>query len=188
MIKELMEQKNISKYRLSKDSGVPYSTLSDILSGKTSLEKCSAETVYKLSKALEVSMEELIEPYMEKRISFDLFKSNVCHRVKRMGDIDFIIDILENGTIWEYYNKKMYPESLYLLGMLDYLSRVNGIPQCTDFETLRTKRFDRPIWPSGVLIKADTLGDQKILEETYENSIPEFRAFNIIEGDIRNVI
>ena len=36
-------------------------SLNDICSGKTRLEKCSAETVYKLAKALGVSMELLTE-------------------------------------------------------------------------------------------------------------------------------
>lgn len=34
---------------------------------------------------------------MEKRCSFELFKSNVCHRLKEQGDIDFLIMILRNG-------------------------------------------------------------------------------------------
>lgn len=62
-ITEYMEQKKITKYRLSKLSGIPYSTVSDICSHKTRLEKCSAETVYKIAKALDITMEELIECY-----------------------------------------------------------------------------------------------------------------------------
>ena len=58
-ITEYMEQKKITKYRLSKLSGIPYSTVSDICSHKTRLEKCSAETVYKLAKVLGVSMKML---------------------------------------------------------------------------------------------------------------------------------
>ena len=42
-------------------SGIPHATLNDICSGKTKLEKCSAETVYKLAKTLGVSMEFLTE-------------------------------------------------------------------------------------------------------------------------------
>ena len=45
------------------------------------MEKCSAETVYKLSQKLGVSMETLLEEHLNKRISFELFKSNVCHQV-----------------------------------------------------------------------------------------------------------
>lgn len=47
----------MTKYRLAVEAGVPHTTLSDICSGKTKMEKCSAETVYKLAKALGVSME-----------------------------------------------------------------------------------------------------------------------------------
>lgn len=95
MISEIMQKRNISKYRLSKNSGIPYTTLIDIINGKARLEKCSAETVYKLSHALNIPMEELLAPYFEKRCSFELFKSNVCHHLKEPGDIDFVIDTLE---------------------------------------------------------------------------------------------
>lgn len=59
-IGELLEKKGLSRYRLSKISGVPWATLSDICSGKTKFERCNAVTLSKLSKALEISMEELL--------------------------------------------------------------------------------------------------------------------------------
>ncbi len=102
----IIQNKKVSKYRLSKNSCIPYSTLSDILNGKARLEKCSAETVYKLSGELQVSMETLLAPYLEKRCSFELFKSNVCHQLKALGDINFIIQTLENNKIREYYDRQ----------------------------------------------------------------------------------
>jgi len=36
-INELLEQKNITKYKLSKISGIPFSTISDISAGKAKL-------------------------------------------------------------------------------------------------------------------------------------------------------
>ena len=51
----------MTKYRLAVLSGIPHTTLNDICSGKTKLQKCSAETVYKLAKTLNVSMELLTE-------------------------------------------------------------------------------------------------------------------------------
>lgn len=57
MIESLLKKRNMTKYRLAVDAGIPHATLNDICSGKTKLEKCSAETVYKLAKALGVSME-----------------------------------------------------------------------------------------------------------------------------------
>lgn len=61
MIEKLLMKRGLTKYRLSVLSGVPHATLNDIFSGKTKLERCSAETVYKLAKALSVPMEMLTE-------------------------------------------------------------------------------------------------------------------------------
>ena len=99
-VNELINQKKITKYRLSKDSGVPYTTVNDICSGKAQLEKCSAETVYRISKALGVTMESLIESCFDKRSDFEFFKSNTCHTLKELGDIPFIIELLEKDEIY----------------------------------------------------------------------------------------
>lgn len=99
-LNDLLKARNITKYRLSKASGVPQTTITDICSGKAHIEKCSADTLYKIAKALDVSMESLIAEEIEanyfqpKRIPFENFKSNVCHYVKDKGDVDFIIDTL----------------------------------------------------------------------------------------------
>ena len=60
-INTILQQNGITKYHLSKISGVPHTTLNDLCNGKTRIEKCSAETLYKISKALNISMESLIE-------------------------------------------------------------------------------------------------------------------------------
>ena len=61
IIEDLLDKRNMTKYRLAVVAGVPHATLNDICSGKTKLEKCSAETVYKIAAALGVSMEMLTE-------------------------------------------------------------------------------------------------------------------------------
>jgi DNA-binding Xre family transcriptional regulator len=78
-INYFLEQKNITKYRLSKISGVPFSTISDISTGKAIIEKCSVETLYKISKALDIAMEDLVADRLDYRSDFETFKSNVCH-------------------------------------------------------------------------------------------------------------
>jgi len=91
MINELMENKKITKYRLAKESGIAYTTINDICSGKAQLEKCSAETIYRISKVLGVSMENLIEPCFDKRSDFELFKSNTCHiRIGRHNEFHLV--------------------------------------------------------------------------------------------------
>jgi DNA-binding Xre family transcriptional regulator len=57
---QLLRDRGISRYQLSKTSGVPWATLADIYSGKTRWERCSAATLLKLSKALDMAPEELL--------------------------------------------------------------------------------------------------------------------------------
>ena len=188
-IDEIMQNKNMTKYALAKKSGIPYTTVNELCNGKTRIEKCSAETVYRIAKALEVSMESLLEPYLcESRLSFELFKSNICHELKEKGDINFVIELLEDDIINRYYRRRWYLEALYLLGMLDYVSRVNNIPLCTKYEILRSMKLDKPVFPMGVLTAAKVMGDDSLLEKSIREAIPEFARFNIIEGEVRDVI
>lgn len=60
-IQQLLRDKKISRYRLSKLSGVPWATLADIYSGKTRLNRCAKGTLSKLAKTLDLSIEELLE-------------------------------------------------------------------------------------------------------------------------------
>jgi DNA-binding Xre family transcriptional regulator len=70
-IQEIIKEKGMSKYSLSKLSGVPWSTLSDICSGKTDLNRCSVKTLSKLSKVLEMPIEEIIELEIETKEDID---------------------------------------------------------------------------------------------------------------------
>lgn len=188
MINALMKKQSLTKYRLAKESKIPYMTVNDICSKKTRLEKCSAETIYKLAKTLKVSMEELVAPYMESRCSFDLFKSNVCHRVKE-NEINFLIEALEKDEVRKYYEQTWYAESLYVLAMIDYLSRKNQIPLCDRYNDLRKMKLEKPLYPASIRAAA-AVSDKSdsIKEEASRNAIPEFARFNIIESEIYNVI
>ena len=125
---------------------------------------------------------------MEKRCSFELFKSNVCHWLKEEGDIDFLIQVLESDLIRKYYNRKWYLESFYLLGMFDYICRINDAPICSEYDDLRRQRMQEIIYPADVLLTARVLGDESIKEQALKEAIPEILRFNIVESDIRNVI
>ena len=175
-------------YRLAKASSVPYTTVSDLCSGKTRIEKCSAETLYRLAKALDMTMEAMVADQMIPRCGFDLFKSNVCHRLKEMGDLQFLEETLEQDEIRTYYDRGWYPESLYLLAMVDYLSRVNGIPLASDYDELRKVRLDIPIYPAGILAMDAATSSDEARKRAYADAIPEFRRFNIIESEVRNVL
>lgn len=189
----LLRERQLSVYQCAKESNVPYTTLLDIVKGKTRIEKCTAETLYKLAKTLDVSMEELlIERFKENKKTsdsrdFEIYKSNICHLVKDKGDIDFIIDVLKKNQIRIYWERKWYPESFYLLAMVDYLSRENDLPLCNDYEDIRNCTLSEPLYPRDVILaeKLDTSLDVK--GQCLKEAIPEFMKYNIIESEIRNV-
>ena len=46
------------------------------------------------------------------RTSFETFKSNVGHRLKSLGDLEFIVEILKSNNIIILYNKNTSPLSI----------------------------------------------------------------------------
>ncbi len=187
-IHTLLEQKHMTKYSLSKNSGVPYTTVNDICNGKAELIKCTAETVYKLASTLDITMESLLKSYLAERSSFELFKSHVCHTLKELGDIDFIIQTLEDDDITKYYERKWFAESLYLLAMLDYISNQNKIPLCSKYDAYRKCRLKDTIFPASIRAEAAVTNNTQILEQAKQEALPEFMRFNIVESEVRNVV
>lgn len=185
-LKSILDSKNISQYRLSKLCKIPYTTINDIYNERTELMHCSAETVYKIAKALNLTVDYLLEDAL--RCNFELFKSNVCHKLKELTDINFVIDVLESNQIRAYYEKKWYPECFYLLATLDYISRINNIPICNDYNDIREHKLEQTIYPSSITAMYLTSKDENIKKEAYQNSIPEYRKYNIVESEIRNVV
>lgn len=59
-ITELLDQKEFTIYKLSKVSGISKTTLFDIFSGKSNILDCRLRVILKLSKALGVSINELV--------------------------------------------------------------------------------------------------------------------------------
>ncbi len=189
----LLKKKQLSVYQCAKESHVPYTTLADIVKGKTRIEKCTAETIYKLARTLHLTMEELLtECFKEDENApnlrdFEIYKSNICHLVKDKGDIDFIIDILKENQIRTYWERQWYRESFYLLAMVDYLSRENGLPLCNNYEDIRNYTLPEPLYPRDVVLAAKLDGSLDMKKQCLKEAIPEFLRFNIIESEIRNV-
>jgi hypothetical protein len=124
---------------------------------------------------------------MKDRMDFSLFKSNVCHEIHRRGDLDFIVDTLKSGTIREYWRKERWPECLYLLAMVDYLSRENGLPRCSDYDDIRNCRLRDTVYPLGVVAMCSASNSDAAKTDCLKEAIPEFLKYNIVEAEIRNV-
>lgn len=68
MLKDILQRAGLSVYKVSKDTGIAYTTLNDIVIEKTDLKNASAALLYRLSKYLEVSMEYLYEDSLQNNI------------------------------------------------------------------------------------------------------------------------
>lgn len=123
----------------------------------------------------------------ETRGSFENFKSNTCHKVKEMGEISFIKEQLCSKEIDTLIDKKWFAEGLYLLAMIDYLSRKNDIPLYGAYNKLRCCKLDRILYPLGIYTMYLVTNDTSVLTNSYENAIPEFKRFNIVESEVENV-
>ena len=59
-LNQLMRSQRLTKAELSRKSGIPETTLRDLLSGSVRLENCKAGTILRLARAFHVSVEELL--------------------------------------------------------------------------------------------------------------------------------
>lgn len=103
----LLKNRKMSEYALSKISGIPYSTISDMCSGKTDVKKCNGETILKIAKALNTTMEIVIGEKQEEVAKFD----------------DTSITIEE---FYQYHLKNRKNVILYGTSALDYMRLTNG--------------------------------------------------------------
>lgn len=107
--------------------------------------------------------------------------------MKDKGDLDFIIETLEADEIRKLYQRQWYREALYLLAMVDYLSRINGLPICTNYNDIRKQKLEQPLFSAGVMVSSAATSDDNVKQEDIANAIPEFMRFNIVESEVRNV-
>jgi hypothetical protein len=104
-----------------------------------------------------------------------------------MGDIDFLIDVIKSDRIGSYLDKRWYREALYLVAMVDYLCRENGLPLYEDYAELRRVKLSEVVYPAGILILCASLKSDEPKEESLREAIPEFLRHNIVESEVRNV-
>ena len=110
-INEILSNIGMTKYRLAKISGIPNATLSELCSGKTSIEKCTAETLYKLAKSLNVSMESLIQDSIQKKTDNEETERRYEYALPEylQNDLDRYKNGLKNGSsLMDCYWSELY--------------------------------------------------------------------------------
>ncbi len=183
-IKQYLEDNEISIYKVANNALVAYPTVFNIVNGKVDILNCALGVVKKIADALNLTIDELLI-LCDKNYSFNIFRSEQCHLVNRMGEIDYVIDLLEKKKIDHFWRLDMKAEAFYLLAMLDYLSRLNDIPICTEYEELRKYKLEKTVYPADTDLSERLLG-KDMRTEAMMHAIPEFLAFNIVECEIIN--
>ena len=72
--------------------------------------------------------------------------------------------------------------------MLDYISRVNDIPLCDEYDDLRRCILEKPVYPASILAVSAASKDESVLYKAAMTAIPEFKRFNIIENEVRDIV
>lgn len=61
MLRECIQERNLSVYKLCEETGIPYSTLNDLVNQKVPISNVRAGILYRLSQALGICMDELYQ-------------------------------------------------------------------------------------------------------------------------------
>ena len=113
-------------------------------------------------------------------MDFENFKSSICHSVKNMGDIEFLLEIVKSNKIHNYYENDELLECYYLLGMVDYLCRVNDLPYNNEYNYIRQYKLENPVFPSGIHVLCSVFNSDEPKNEFLKKAIPEFLRYNIV--------
>lgn len=204
-LNELMNSRNLTRAELSACSNIPESTLRDILNGKAQLDRCEAATLYNIAYALDVSVEDILEGYWDalerdapariavhddsSLMNFYVLADSMLGRLRATGDLAFIDGIDQNGWIERLYQSGQYRCALFLLGMMDYLCRKNGVRQVARYDEYRKARLDGPVYALRTLnVNDDDGAFQRARTDAENNAIPELGRYGIYmtKEDIRH--
>ena len=179
MLRAILNEKNMSLYKLEKSSLVSHATLNDIYNEKTNINNCTISIMSKIANALDLKIEDLYRMLTYDDISlfaysedFDLFKSNTLQYLKNMDEVSFIARIVSSKEIENYFLEKKYLESLYLLSLIDYLSNKNSIPLLEQYNHIRDYKCKK-IYVSKSIYLLLMMKQIKVTE-IYKNSLIAF--------------
>ena len=68
MFKKFLQEKNISIYKLSEISNVPYTTLNELANGKKNIQDCKIKTIQGIANSLGISIEAFLNLFSRKKI------------------------------------------------------------------------------------------------------------------------
>ena len=183
---ELLESRNITSYALAKTTGIPYTTINDLLHYRTLPKNISLEHALKIAKVLDVSLEELAAIEGAPMTEFDFFRTNLLNDINMLGPVRWINKTIKNKVIDFYYKNGGVAHALFMLATLDYLSRKNHLSFYQKrYNDLRKMKLDKVLFTGMNLLTFSSVEEAERLLAV--KIAPEYRRFNIIETDITSL-
>ena len=162
---ELMNARHMSRTDLSDLSGVPESTLRDILTGKAQLDRCEAATLYSIAEALDVSIEDILLSYWDELeeanapdtfavheegtlMPFYLLVDATLSKLHKEGDLAVIRHIRANEWIEQFWDaiRRVGDEKYLLLFKARQADAITGcFAEYSRLELKRAKSRQTPI-------------------------------------------
>ena len=93
MLKQYLNENKISVYQLAKQTGIPRSTLSDIVNGSIAAERCMAGNLFRIAQALNLSIDQvflLCQPAAGKTVSVKIGGTEVTGEITQNGKQFFV--------------------------------------------------------------------------------------------------
>jgi len=187
---ERIENEHWTAYRLSKESGIPLTTVNDLLTRKTDPHKISFETAHKLSAIFKITLDQLYRDFDETECNsnYDALRSEICHQLKDQGDLEFLQQLFNSDQVEKLYRRRLYFHCFYLVGLADYLCRIHQLPLASEYQEIRSHRLRKTAVPLSLemLQKVDPNNPEFL--HAQKAAIPEFSRFNILEGNVRDAL
>lgn len=205
-LNELMNKKHMTRSELSRVSGVPESTLRDILNGKAQIDHCEAGAMLCLAESLGTTVEEILYAFWDEQLGFCETRQSARKPVhdpgslvhfymiadaaisdlKNHNELDFACTVCREDMIESFYSMSFYRAALFLLGLVDYIHRKHDLLPDSRFDAFRVVSLDRPVYSLKTLEEDDA--EEFISAKAFaeEEAIPELAVFNIFmtEEDI----
>lgn len=185
--KDFLLSHNISSYKLSKDTGIPYTTINDLINEKTCIGNLSLKYAIKISDYLDIDVRELYQLNDIEFVEFRYFRNNVLNDLKREGNEAFVNKVIKEKTIDYYHKNNGNVYALYLLALIDYLCRIDNRDVYQDrYNAIRKETLDNPFFVGSDLVYFNTIEEAE--EQLKIKVIPEFSKYNIIEDNVFNIM
>lgn len=191
MIRDAIYKAGYNFDELCRTTGIPASTLSDIMSGKAVLSHCQARTIQKLAAGLGLSMDELMKMDAELQAMtikptvsvhrmlhpdvFRIFRRNLLHGLSVTDEKVFIEAAEKTRIAEELYAAGSIPQALYTIGLIDYLCDRHHLPRLTQYDKYRGDTMEKTVY-------AYSATEGPVVDYIYfERMIPQLLKFNFIE-------